>query len=588
MRRASRQGRECVLSRAIERRTEVIVLCRISFLASLLCSMGSSLHAQRIHLNAPLERVVVGKVLEQHVSEDGRFLVYAADPADTGLARLHRTAPDGTGPALDLGVSIRLGDPGALEPGLFQLSADGGRVVFRSPIEGNSLRFELHGIPSDGSAAPVLLSAPLVEGGGVTGFRVSADGRWVVYRADQQAVGRFELHAVPITGGRAVRVNGPLFEHGDVQEDFVIGPDSRSVFFRANPGSSAAMDLFRGSVSGRQPPARLHRPDLGVAERLFLAPDGARVLYTKGEVLATRGPLFSAPIDGLLEAVALAPDVDPLSFQGFGANGMRAVFGLTSFRVDGSDVPLLLDPGAYEDVVGSSLGKDLFYRASRVTSSLGPYLRTDLFRVPIDGSAVPAQINRPFPLGPIGEEVIEFDVASRARRAAYRTTSGKVFGVDLDGLSPPRLLAVAEPSSSTLLVSPDGRRVVFRSGLELVSAALDGDPAPTVLGPGLLGLAITPDSRRVVYWVLEGIANVLHSAPLDGSAAPERLDEPSRSSFDVQTTPDSSRVVFQAFLGGATNRLSMPRPRAREIASAAAMCSSSVPPVTPCSRSSWT
>lgn len=81
--------------------------------SSLLCaafiaaaSLGTPANAQRIKLNAPLDRVAVGDVLALRVSTDRQFLVYAADPDGSGTIRLYRAGLNGSTPVVDLGVSF--------------------------------------------------------------------------------------------------------------------------------------------------------------------------------------------------------------------------------------------------------------------------------------------------------------------------------------------------------------------------------------------------------------------------------------------------------------------------------------------------
>src|SRR5574341_1780641 len=172
--------------------------------------------AQRIQLNAPLERVAVGDVLDVRVSADGRFAVYAADLDDSGVARLFRAELERAGVVIDLGASITLSDLSSesLLP-RFELAADHVAYLDGPPGPGVAL----WSVPSDGGASPVRLSPPPVAGGTVTHFRISPDGRSVVYRADQEVGGKFELHAVPVAGGEVVKVSSPLFSGGDVEDD---------------------------------------------------------------------------------------------------------------------------------------------------------------------------------------------------------------------------------------------------------------------------------------------------------------------------------------------------------------------------------
>lgn len=652
------------------------------------------LHAQRIRLNAPLAREVSGDVLGHQAAHRGEFVVYATDPWDSGWARLERTSLQHPGAVVDLGASIRL--EAYQDSAYFELSPNGSRVVYVTVIDGSNL--ELHATASDGSAAAVRLDTAAPDAEGVKSFRISADGQWVVYAADQEVAQRFELFAVPIEGGEARKVSGPLPPDGDVAfgwTDYVIGPDSRSVFFRAS-AQPETVDLYRGSVSGRQPVVRLntlHAPGRAVQE-FQLTPDGGRVVYRADTFVNQRFELFSVPADGSSPPVSIHPGltvvadvlefqltasgksvvykfrpspganqlfvapndgrslprrigsdnvgayrVDPLgrrvvflspprpgfpllfsapldgsspavridlddrpdlapegdfrispdggrvvyveregflpasvygtpidagrppvkiaqlaqsdvaTFVGFGADGTRVVFGLTSYLVDGPGPPLFL--GGPEVLDSDALGTDqivagdfLLYRRRR---SSGELTRTDLYRVPIDRRLAPAQVNPPFGPGPAVDDVVQFQTAASSDRAAYLTRRGEVFGVELDGTpAPVRLHAGDDPGVypyRTVLLSPDGRWVVFDEEGAPFAVPFSGEREAEALAPLGYSLSITPDSRRLlfaVYWP----ARELFSVPLDGSSAAVRLSGAADFYGNVLVSPDSAHVVF--------------------------------------------
>jgi hypothetical protein len=130
-------------------------------------------------------------------------------------------------------------------------------VLFRAN-PGGATAFELFRAPSDGSAAPVVLSGPMVAGGGVGQFELAADGARVAYRADQHVVGVLELHSVPLAGGPSTRLQ-QLPPTGDVT-DFRIAPDSATVAWRADAGVNAVFDLFLAPLDGSGPPRRVSYP----------------------------------------------------------------------------------------------------------------------------------------------------------------------------------------------------------------------------------------------------------------------------------------------------------------------------------------
>lgn len=147
----------------------------------------------------------------------------------------------------------------------------------------------------------------------------------------------------------------------------------------------------------------------------------------------------------------------------------------------------------------------------------------ELFVVPVNGSAPPRKLNRPF--GP-GASLYSF-------------------------------------GSAPFQLSPDGARVVYlahdeRHGttLELHSAMLDGSAPPVQLNALATGttarFGIVPGGRFVLF-----TANPYHSSafelfrvPIDGSAAPQRINVPfDQGSVDFQISPDGQRVVFRFWPG---------------------------------------
>jgi Tol biopolymer transport system component len=85
----------------------------------------------------------------------------------------------------------------------FAVSADGAQVAYRA--QQDLPTYELYHAPVDGRTAPVKVNPTLALGpppGDVTDAKVSPDGRWVVYLADQEVDQRFELYSVPSAAER--------------------------------------------------------------------------------------------------------------------------------------------------------------------------------------------------------------------------------------------------------------------------------------------------------------------------------------------------------------------------------------------------
>jgi len=193
--------------------------------------------------------------------------------------------------------------------GSFQLSPDGGRVLFVADRETDEVH-ELYSVPADGSAAPVKLSGAMVAGGdvGVYPYLPSAwfgAGGTVVYLADQRRDGVFELFRVPLDGSQApVPLSGSWPDFADVRAA-QLTPDGTRVVFVADALEDETFELFRVPVDGSSGPARLHAAlvaggDVGGSEgkAFTLTPDGEIVLYLADQRVDERSELFAVPVDG--------------------------------------------------------------------------------------------------------------------------------------------------------------------------------------------------------------------------------------------------------------------------------------------------
>lgn len=138
---------------------------------------------------------------------------------------------------------------------------------------------------------------------------------------------------------------------------------------------------------------------------------------------------------------------------------------------------------------------------------------------------------------------------------------------DLARAAPVRLNGALVPGGqvdSYFVISPDGTTVVYLSDqdtdevYELFSVPIDGSAAPTKLNQELVaggdvssGFLIDSGSSRVVYLADAETdeAPELFSVPIDGNAAPVKLNLPLAPGANVSApfiTPDGSRVVFLA------------------------------------------
>jgi Tol biopolymer transport system component len=215
--------------------------------------------------NAPAGR----EVERLEVTPDSTRAVFTADGVVNGRHQLYVVPVDGSAAATPLPATS--GTPKVFE---FRLTPDGTRAVYVAAGLVAS-------VPLDGSAAPVVLSAPLVAGGRIVGLpEVSSE--WVLYKADQKVVRRFDLHAMPIDGSLpARRVNVPVGNDG--VGSFALAGDE-VLFVAPTTETHGSGALFRAPLDGSAPPRSLNPPGTYATTTsspasFLVHPDRHRVLF---------------------------------------------------------------------------------------------------------------------------------------------------------------------------------------------------------------------------------------------------------------------------------------------------------------------
>jgi len=187
------------------------------------------------------------------VTPDGALVVYLADRGIDGTFELFSAPVDGSRRPVKLnGWLARGGDvlDGRTSSRPFRLSPDGKRVVYRADQRADEV-FELFSVPIDRSSEPIRISGDLPTGGEVEDdFAITPDGLSVLYRADQRTDGEYELFCAPIDrAGESVRVSARLVSGGDVGSYyggllFQVTPDSTRVSYIADQDSDEVYELY--------------------------------------------------------------------------------------------------------------------------------------------------------------------------------------------------------------------------------------------------------------------------------------------------------------------------------------------------------
>ena len=514
--------------------------------------------------------------------------------------------------ALPAAQSVKLNDRLIGQPqgnvGSFALAAGGTRAVFEADLSGQGAPPELHSVPLDGSAAPLLLTGSLT--GTVFEFSTGAAGEHVFVRT-VAGDGHSRLFRVPVSGGQPLLLSG-----AEEVKGFELDPTLQGVVYVAEltPGVT---ELFSVPADGSSPRVKLNGtmpvggdvwtflPAVSLSPGVRISPDGTRVVYIADQDTNDVFDLYSAPIDGSAAAVRLnlsRPLADVQSFQiSFESLGVvyladqdtEGYNELYAVRIDGS-----LPPVQRSGPPNGPFGVGDFQVATgsdRVIWRVLTSGHVELFSVGAIAGGTPVRLNPPT----IAGRVVGSQVSADGMRVVYladQTTAGQyeLYGVPADGSAPALQLSGPEHELGELAVFQiaDGTgRVLFRSDThpggvlldELYSVPLEGGEAAVRLHgdlpPGGFVRRIEgvlPDGTVLFAASLEVAGRPeLYRAPVDGSTSPVRLNDdlPSGTFIDdVEFTPGGSRVAFlrQGFvasfgktelfstlaLGGQTVRLS--------------------------------
>jgi Tol biopolymer transport system component len=430
------------------------------------------------------------------------------------------------------------------------ISADGKWIVYRADAERDEV-YELYAVPTSGPvSATVKLNATLPSGGIVDRFTISPDSKRVVYQANQTIVESVELYSAPIAqANAAVKLNGAMAEGGRVR-NFTISPDGRRVVYVANQDNVKALELYSAPIATANAAVKLNGA-LVEGGRLYdfiISPDSGHVVYRAYQDNANALELYSAPIATANAAVKLH-----------------------SALVEGRKV--------YDYEISPDSGR-VIYLADQETA-----LAFELYSAPIATANAAVKLN-----GKLASvrAIYGFTISSDSRRVIYRATEEKDLGIEL--YSAPIATANAAVKLNRPLetnravfnyrISPDSRRVVYTANqdtqnvFELYSAPIAGDAAAVKLNGAIAGedgvydYRISPDSGRVVYKANQDADRglELYSAPIATANAAVKLgsalrlpvemainnanitlkDEDEDRFADFRISPDSSRVVYLA------------------------------------------
>ncbi|MAB78045.1 MAG: hypothetical protein CMJ89_01715 [Planctomycetes bacterium] len=567
------------------------------------------------------------------ITPDSASVLFIADDDDNGLREIRRSPVDGSQPSVELAATTT---------DSFELSPDGQWALY--------LEDDLFSVAVAGGSPPVVLNDPVVNGGRVFEFTTHPDSSLVLYRAGGCPSGQAELFRVPIDRSASpTRLHAPFTIFNQTVDAFALTPAGDRVVFRGRLSLvMAPLDLFVVPLDASAAPLQLSTPATTSSnvEIFGVSPDSARAVYTVREGAGARellsvpldagepptqissdfpdafgarfefaaasrlifeadqdqplvAELYSVPIDGSQSATKLHPDLDADRVLGpwkVAPSGTDVVFRSDLDEVDTFEVygvalalpgiPVKLNgpltPGAsVGSVADFRMAGDeptFVYRADGDTATV-----LELYSITFETRKRAVRLNGPLSGGSVQSDWVISPDASRVVYVAFQDTFGvsELYSAPVDGslasvkLNGPLVSGgnVGNTFSVGEQVFFSGRRFLAAGGravyladqeesqtYELFSAPLDGSAAPVKLN-GLLPVdgdvhadfVASSDGTHIVYRADQEVDNVheLFAAPIDGSAPPMKISGPLQSSGDVRTSIGSAGPPFSVSPDGA-------------------------------------
>jgi len=500
--------------------------------------------ASPVRLNGP--NVTGAGVMNFWILPGGQNVLYRADEGDTG--NLYRVPIDGSAPATlitpNFDVSKRV-----------WISPDGSMATFTVPFGFD--RESLYSVPTDGSAAPILLGTtvpPIFFGITVVeNLLISDDSTHAVLHQafDEDGYEDADLITVPLDGSHLPWV---LNQHplNPYERPYVFDGAFRVGFFDGTELVCVDLDGSQRVEIDAGPWV----PDT-FGDALNLSADGTRVVF-----LARQGAqraLFSAPMDGSQSAVQLsASGTAHLGQVEIAGSNVVYASDADLYRVPllGGQAPVWLNPAPFGNNAAFQLhpgGQDVVFRSEGGSAGV-----SQLYTVPLDASALPRRLSAP--LIPAGD-VYEFQVAADGEHVVYRADQNhnetfELFGAPFAGgavvtYNAPMALGPVVGDVDSFLVTSDERRVVYRADGDrdevrgLFAARTDGRGASPSLTTGLRedcsvfeGFAVDPSGTRAAFLYAESPGSPtgwLYSTALAQPSPPVPLEVQSGFPLQAQT-----------------------------------------------------
>lgn len=280
---------------------------------------------------------------------DGQSLVYVADGTTVGTTELYWVDFSTGSPSAAVKVSSTIAAAGGnVDDGdvLFAPDSSGLCYFADADVDGQVELFyvDLTAVTPQG----VKINGALTNTGmDVNNYLWAPDSTWVLYLSDQDVLNEDALYSVAIVGGTpggSVKVSQTFAAGGDVfggssGAAYTLSADGQYLVYRAEEAADGETDLFMIYLGGTSPGTAMRINSLRPAptadvNSFFISPDSSQVIFHGDVLVAGQDRLFSAGLtptgpttqQGPINATVTSTGNPTSGFTGFGWNATGSQF----------------------------------------------------------------------------------------------------------------------------------------------------------------------------------------------------------------------------------------------------------------------
>ena len=175
----------------------------------------------------------------------------------------------------------------------FQFTSDGRSVIYRAVHVAEDGADKLYCVPVTGGVSHKL-NGDLGEGGDVRSWKLSPDGSWAVFWANEQGHALTEVYGTPTLGGTPLKLNSPLVDIGSTDGVVINGRVVYVASERTSPFAGTIFELFSVPVNGGTVTRLSGEPATGGDVQAVVSRNGVnRVVYLADQEVLSYHPAYA-------------------------------------------------------------------------------------------------------------------------------------------------------------------------------------------------------------------------------------------------------------------------------------------------------